>query len=176
MGNINRSDVVAYFQAQITNPINAAGKWAADNDPSAAASSYSGNGRLLYQMDAGQVLTYSPDGDIPVGNISVSTLSSVLKNAATVLSRARMVHLVKASYPYTSYFYDATVLAHMTAAYQTGMATADLAGGDVSWTEVVNFITSLQSEVTAWQNTTLTFAEYYCHSSCHTNHSSRGRR
>lgn len=176
MSIINRSDVISYFQSQITNPINGTGKWATDNDPSADASSYSGSGRLLYQMGAGQVLTYGPAGEIPAGAVSVSTLSYVLKNAATVLSRARMVRLIKTSYPYSSYWYDSTTLAHMSSAYQTGMGTADLVGGNVSWSQVVAFINSLQGEVTAWRNNTLTFVEYYCHSSCHSNHSSRGRR
>ena len=178
MANITKGDVVSYMQALITQPVNGTRKWATDNNPTGAATSYS-PGPLTNYMYAGQVLTYSPGtSEVSGGTVSLAQTCAVLRNAAQVLSRARNVRLIRTSYPYSSYFYDQTVLTHMNSGYQAAIGDfpANPAYGNATVAAINTFVDGLNGVVAAYRNSTLTFVEYYCHSSCHSNHSSRGRR
>lgn len=179
MTDITRDSAVLYMQQLMRDPINALGKWASDNDPTGAASSYS-PGPLTPNMLPGQTVSSSPLGSEITSTTDIirTEVCNVLRNAAVILSRCRNVRLVKTSYPYSSNFFDVTQATHMNAAYQisSGSLPADVPAGDISYATLTAFVDSINTIVTNHRNTTLTFVEYYCHSNCHSNHSSRGRR
>lgn len=133
---------------------------------------------------AGNTVSSSPvAGDIAFGNLSLGAVATLLQNTAIVLSRARLVRLIKqyrstlGGYVPMVTAYDTTNHAHLTAAYQlssTGVTSPSV--GDVDASVFNTFVTNLQSAVTSHRNTLVTFTETWCHSSCHSSHSSRSRR
>jgi hypothetical protein len=189
--NATRASVVAQFQAIITQPINATSKWSTGANPGSTAggaigvAGTPGNGfvpdALINIVQPGDVVYAGPyNTDIAAGNASVSNTQLVLQNAAIALSASRLVRLLKISYPYTSYFYDATAPTHLNASYQMASAPTVPAAPDGTYTLSAStldaYINTLLTAIQINYNSVVTLTEYYCHSSCHTNHTSRGRR
>lgn len=133
---------------------------------------------------AGNTVTSSPAAsDLTLGNISLSAVQTLLENTARVLSRARRVRLIKryratlSGYTPLTTAYDETEVAHLSSAYQlASTGVTPLASGNLDASNFNTFVDQLEAAVTAHRNSTLTFTETWCHSSCHSNHSSRGRR
>lgn len=143
---------------------------------------------LSSNLLAGNTVTTSPTAaEIALGNLDLSNLATLLQNAAIVCSRARSVRLRKyynATYiagsptpPASTLVYDVTNVAHLSSAWQLGSTgVANPAAGDVDASAFNSFISQLETAVTTHRNTVVNFTEQWCHSSCHTNHSSRNRR
>lgn len=190
--NITKSDsapgALAQFQTNIANGINAAGKWATDaynpfygNYPLPGYWLYSDSWGGYTPLKAGQEVSSQPNPwDLPSANIVLGELDWALRSASVALSNARQLHLVK--YYYDQY-YNAVlwadwgvVLGHMTDNFRMGDPGGSIGGGDVTAAGIDNFVTWLGAVLGGHQANTVNFVEYWCHSACHSNHSSRNRR
>lgn len=118
MADVSRDSAVAYFNQQLSQPINGiANKWSTTNNPTGAASSYAPTA-LINNLRSGDLVADPVTGaSLTPGNVSLSQLVSVLRTSAILLSRARMVRLCRTSYPYSSCFFDQTRVANMTDAF-----------------------------------------------------------
>lgn len=191
-------DATNTFNTQITDVVNAIVKWTNTSGayaviPSPLPTRPSGWTQtntvtgytptsLNPQLLPGQMVASSAAINVSIAttaNLSVSVLSTLLINSAKALSRCRLVN-------FKQYYQDdntsnqlltnVTDEAHMQAAYQLGSIAATLAGGDVDASLFNTFIGQLSTAVTNHRNTTLFFSEQWCHTSCHSSHSSRSRR
>lgn len=184
--NITRADATATFKTQITDPVNALPKWHAGSNPGGANVPLGGLSSASPALLNTVVLntttvSLSPiASEVALGNVSAGALGSLLQTTAIVLSRARNVRLQK-YYNNTvgagNYiFYDQTNIAHLSPAYQLGATGVPNPSGNLSASAFNTFVTQLQTAVTNHRNSTILFVEQWCHSSCHSSHSSRGRR
>lgn len=184
----SRADVTGQFRQQITNPVNTLVVWHSGSHPggvppvAGATLSSSTPGPLGSNLNFGTSIfpTFPATTDLPLGAISVSTLGTLMRNAAVLMSRAREVTLIR---QYTTgatpnVVSTQTAIAHMNATWQLGSTASVInpPAGNVSASAYATFINSLQTLVTNHRNTTVTFTETWCHSNCHSNHSSRNRR
>lgn len=185
--DLTRNDVASAFKTQITDVVNALSKWHSGSNPGGANAPLSGSvssyspAPLTSSLLASTTVTTSPTAaELVVGDASLAAVNTLLRNTAIVCSRARMVRLMKyynnTNAGTNSLLYDQTNLAHLNSTYQLSSLAPTLAAGDASASAFDTFITNLQTAVTNHRNTTLTFTEQWCHSSCHSSHSSRGRR
>lgn len=191
--NITKADtapgILAQFQSQITDFVNAQSKWASDgtnpfyyNYPLGGYYVASDSWGGYVPLKAGQTVSTAPDaGSLPSADIVASQVDLALRNAAVALSNARQMHLQK-------YYYDpafalilwadfGVVLGHLTDNFQMATPGSGLsAGTDVVASTVDTFVNTLDATLTAHRNSTVTFQEYWCHAACHSSHSSRNRR
>jgi hypothetical protein len=72
--------------------------------------------------------------------------------------------------------YNVTNPAHLVPIYGLSTTGVTNPSGNLSASGFNTFVTQLQTAVTNHRNTVVTFDEYWCHNSCHSNHSSRSRR
>ena len=183
--SIVKSEITTKFRTEITDIINATGKWHATSWPSGAPSSGGTRGSVTPgvlgdNLLPGETVTTAPlDTDIPFGDISLSQFILQLRTAASILSRCRNVRLIKMYQTGSTNAteYDVTAPAHMSSAWEKAAGTfSSIPGGDVSASAVLTFINTLNAEISAHRNSVVTFTENWCHSNCHNNHSSRNRR
>jgi hypothetical protein len=188
--DITRAGIVDDFYNAITLPVNSAAKWHSGSNPGGVIQSGIVAGStvtnytpssLQSNLLSGTTVSTSPTaGELAVGDASLGAVNTLLRNTAQVLSRSRNVRLMKyygTSYGVATLAYDATNLAHMSSSWQIAIGSVpSLGGGEVTASAFNTFITNLTNTVTAHRNTTLTFTELWCHSNCHSNHSSRSRR
>lgn len=139
--------------------------------------------------------------DLPQAEVVATTLVSAFQAAAQLLSRVRVYQLQKLynsgvltitdEWHSTGVPFGGTGIDHgpfngidyfhYVSTYQKG-AFASLpgtlaAGSNVGAASLDAVVAAVSAEVTAWRDTLpVTLQEYWCHSSCHSNHSSRGRR
>lgn len=184
--NATRADATATFRTQITDPVNAISKWHATNNPAGAnvplgGLSSASPALLSAVLLNTNVVTNSPTtAEFTFSTLSTSALGTLFQNAAIVLSRARNVRLVKyysdTNSGTNNIFFDQTAVSHLNSAYQLSSTGVTTPTGTVSASAFNTFVSQLQTAVTNHRNATLTFTEQWCHSSCHSSHSSRGRR
>lgn len=196
--NITKSDsspgVLQQFQTQVTNVINAAEKWSADGTdkflskvPIPGYSISTTNFGGVDPLKSGQTLTSQPDpGSLTTPTILASAIELALRNASVVLSNARKINLKK--YYYNSAYAPVlwadygVVMAHLSDAYRIAIGSVPGSGGtvtsgaNISATTLDAYVTTLNNTLQAHQNSTVQFTEYWCHSACHSSHSSRNRR
>lgn len=184
---ITRAEFTETFRSQVTDPVNAIPKWHASSNPAGGnvpSGSFSSASPVLLSsvLLNGPTITSSPVASELAGftAVSASLAASHLQNTAIILSRARQVRLVKYyndTVTYGNYvFFDQTAVSHLNSSYQLTTTGISNPSGTLSATGFNLFVTQLQNAVTAARNNTLTFTEQWCHTSCHANHSSRGRR
>lgn len=195
--NIIRSEVTDTFNSQVTDVVNAISKWSTSTTAQNAApaplpgipggwtqtntvSSYS-PASLNSEMLAGSTVypAASVIAGLPLGNASYTVLGNLLINTSLVLSRCRNVNLKKYYQDDNSsnlLLFNVTNPAHMASLYQSSSLGVGFGGGDIDASSFNTFVSQLSAAVTAHRNTTLFFTEQWCHTSCHSSHSSRGRR
>jgi hypothetical protein len=119
------------------------------------------------------------ENDITDASVTASTIVNQFRNYASALSRIRRARLIKyfsSSFPPDiraglSVSYDETQMTSLDAKYATSMNGVGVAG--VSSTQLIvgnninQFVNNLSSAINDARNSTLTFEEFYCHSSCH---------
>lgn len=197
--NITKSDVaaggvLAQFQANVTDVINNASKWNTTGTdyflskyPLAGYSLNSTNFGGVDPMKAGTYLTSQPDTtSLTTPNVLASAIEGALRNACVVLSNARKINLTKYYYntAYTPVLWAAWAgqLAHLSDAYRIALGSVPTSGGtvaagaNVSASTLDAYVTTLNNTLANHQNTVVSFVEYWCHSACHSSHSSRNRR
>ncbi len=195
--NVTKSDaapgVLQQFQTQVTNFINATSKWSADGTDyflsKAPITGYSINTTNFGGVDplkSGQVLTSQPDPvTLSSADVIASAIETTLRVAAVTLSNARKINLTK-------YYYNTTyvpvlwhdygvVMAHLSDAYRIALGSVPTSaavetGQNISAVALDTYVTTLDNTLQAHQNTVVAFTEYWCHSACHSSHSSRNRR
>lgn len=186
--NTSRADVTGQFRQEITNVVNTLVVWHSGSHPGGVPPnvgdtlSSSTPGPLGSNLNFGTSIfpTFPATSDLPTGAISRSTLSSLMRNAAVLMSRAREVTLIR---QFTTGVTNSTVstqtaIAHMNATWQLAStaSVSDPPAGNVDASAYTTFINNLETLVTNHRNSTVVFTEVWCHSNCHSNHSSRNRR
>lgn len=197
--NITKSDVTAggilvQFQTNVGNVINNASKWNTTGTdyflskyPLAGYSLNTTNFGGVDPMKAGSFLSSQPDPtSLTTPTILASAIEGALRNACVALSNARKINLTK-------YYYDtayspvqwaswAGQLAHLSDVYRIALGAVPTSGGtvaagaNVSASALDAYVTTLNNTLTNHQNTVVNFEEFWCHSACHSSHSSRNRR
>jgi hypothetical protein len=183
--DITAASAVSNFQTLIRDPVNnISGKWTSSSHPGGVAItgyptlSSATPSTLASALLAGDQITTAPiASSIPAGDLNLATFRNILLNAASVLGQCRYATLNKYYGSGASWIFYNTQsnYAHLNSSYALAISTP-YTSGDVSASVLDNYVLTLQTAVTNWRNTTVTFAEYWCHSNCHSNHSSRGRR
>lgn len=117
--------------------------------------------------------------NISDANVTASTIVNQFKGYASALSRIRKARLIKY---YSTTFpadaraesridYDQTEVASLAEKYATSMndigVSSVSSGESISASNLDQFVTNLSNAINEARNNTLTFKEYYCHSSCH---------
>jgi hypothetical protein len=119
------------------------------------------------------------EDNIGDANVTASTIVDQFRNYASALSRIRNARLIKY---YSTTFpanvraesrvdFDQTQMTSLDAKYATSMNGVDVSS--VSSTQTIvgsninQFVNNLSAAINSARNSTLTFKEYYCHSSCH---------
>jgi hypothetical protein len=119
------------------------------------------------------------ENNISDANVTASTIVNEFRGYASALSRIRKARLIKY---YSTTFpadaraesrvdYDQTEVASLAEKYATSMNDVGVANVSsaqlISGANINQFVTNLSDAINAARNNTLTFKEYYCHSSCH---------
>ena len=123
--------------------------------------------------------TGSIEDDIADANVTASTIVTQFKNYASSLSRIRNARLIKY---YSTTFpadaraesrvdYDETEIASLHEKYATSMEDISVgtvaSGNSIDASDLDDFVNRLSSAINDAREDTVTFKEYYCHSSCH---------
>lgn len=143
-----------------------------------AGTDYGGVAPLL---PSGNLANGPVAGDIAGANVSAAVLVSAFQNFASILSGARLYQVNKT---YLSIFGNSSFnygpnLGSMTSPYwgSPGSFSVSLsANTDINAASIDAVVNSVDAQITGIRNTTLQFNETWCHTSCHSSHSSRGRR
>lgn len=183
MTAISRSSAISLVQAMMVTPINQMAKWALDNDPTGAGITQAIPNPLNWDMAGGQIASSYPyDSSITSASLNKLELIEIMRNTAVYVSHIRMVRLQKSNYPYTAFWYDNTAPANMWPPFGLSITsipypTPGVVDGGVEMLDITRYAQELNTVVTNWRNTTLSYVEKYCHSNCHSNcHGNRGRR
>ena len=114
--------------------------------------------------------------DIGDTNITAATLVTNFKSYATALSRiryCRLIHYYNNNGSYGVTYDDTQITSTGRTDFQADMSGVSSAGitsgSNITATNIDNFVTNLSNAIAGNRNSTLTFSEYYCHSSCHSN-------
>lgn len=135
---------------------------------------------------SGLSVTNSPQTtDLPSADIVASTLETALRNATVELSNVRAFTLKKyyTTTSGTTEYATFSATGNLTDAYRLAYGSTPAGAGyniaaaqNVSASNLDSYVTALNNALTAHRGSTVTFNEYWCHSSCHSSHSSRTRR
>lgn len=165
--NITKANIVASMAA-LSSTYNAGIVWASNNQP--------------FQTDitGGTTSGYSQtlESDISDTNITASTLTANFRAYARLLSRIRIVRLVKyyqtQGDPRARIDYDISNITNLTSAYDAVAYGVSLDGitppsvdGTVSASQLDAFVTSLSTAINTNRTSQVTIEEFYCHSNCH---------
>lgn len=180
--------VTDQFRTQITDAVNALPKQASDtgnffgyNSPYIgylAGDDYGG----VPPLQAGQTLTTSPLGvDVAGANVSASVLVTLFQNTASVLTSARNYQVLKT---YLSIYGNSAALygpalGNLTSPYRASpgsFAVGLTANTNVNAVALDAVVNTVDAAIAAVRVSTVTFNETWCHTSCHSSHSSRSRR
>jgi hypothetical protein len=149
-----------------------------------SSTNYGGVAPLTAPLVPPNTVTNAPEAsDVPGVDIASAALVSLFQTTAVTLSRVRQYSMVKtylSPAPVVQLsLTEATRYGYLTAAYQMAPPAVPLTG-DISANTVPGSIdvvvAAIDAAITAHRNTTVAFTETWCHSSCHSSHSSRGRR
>lgn len=130
-------------------------------------------------------VTYSPSTASLAANIAATALETALRNATAELSNYRAFTLTKrystdaGTYVWASF----SAYGNLTDAYRIATGSIPLgspygvaAGQQVNAANLDNYVAALGSVLSSHSVSSVAFNEYWCHSSCHSSHSSRTRR
>lgn len=195
--NVIRSEATDTFNSQVTDVVNAISKWASDTSGQLAVpaplpgipggwtqtntpSSYSPSALTPLMLPGQQVASSAAvSAGLTPGPASYTVLLNLLTNTSLTLSRCRLVNLKKYYQDDNSsnlLLFNVTNPAHMISLYQSSSLGVGFASGDIDASLFNSWVSNLSAAITAHRNTTLFFTEQWCHTSCHSSHSSRGRR
>ena len=169
--NITKANIVDQFEAA-RNSINSLIVWSAGSHPfnPAASNDYGSNNPAQGGAEAVGEL----DPNIGDTIITASTIVNQFRNYSVALSRIRYCRLIRYYNTQGSNgvtYDDTQITATGRTDFQRGMD--DVSVNDVAASNTISaggidaFVSNLSSTIAGHRNSTLTFSEYYCHSSCH---------
>jgi hypothetical protein len=162
--NITKSNIVATMES-VRNTFNSDIVWASNNQPFQTD---------ITGGDTSGYATGSFAADISDTNVTASTIVSNFRSYATLLSRIRIVRLLK-------YYqvqddaaarldYDVYNITNLNSDYQADMTPYGFNAGDnINASNLDQFVGNLAGAISSNRNNVVTIAEYYCHSNCHGN-------
>jgi hypothetical protein len=191
--------ILAQFQTQVTDVVNGLSKWNIGgtneflyNAPVLSFAIDSTNFGGSAPLKAGSTVSTEPTASA-LSDVKVSAedavfgVETVLRNAVVALSNARQHRLRK-------YYYNAVYtlilhadygvqMGHLTDTYRIALGSVPTSpapnvqlNSPVSASTLDAYVTTLDGILTAHRANTVDFNEYWCHSACHSSHSSRNRR
>jgi hypothetical protein len=169
---ITKANIVAQFKT-IRDTYNSGIVWHSTNNPfTPSASNNYGSAQLIGGTSAGYA-TGTIEDNILDSEVVASTIVTQFKSYATSLSRIRSARLIK--YYNTngsnSATYDQTQITNLNSSYQSLMDpvlfTNVTKDSLLTASDLDAFVARLSTAINTNRTTTLTFIEYYCHSSCH---------
>lgn len=186
---ITKANMISDFNTLVISARNSAVIWAlgegawgggSSGDPfypnNSIGTYVSGSGDPLGARTASSAVTGSLSSVIGATNIYNTFVSTA--NAATNIRTVRLIKYYNTDGTY-NIAWDYTRVGSMNSTYLTGVSTSSnpTAGALITAAGLDNFVASIVNSMTSIRNTTVTFQEFYCHTSCHSScHSSRGRR
>ncbi|MEI6421940.1 MAG: hypothetical protein WCP55_06950 [Lentisphaerota bacterium] len=189
--SITKSSLITAINADVLNVSNALIQWYAGNSnlyPNYGPWSFVSRD---YYPDGGtavegpSALTTPTTADIGDTLVTASTIYNTFVNYSNVFTRIRRVRILKYYNSGGTYglSFDQTAYISLNSYFQGTVSvpagdTANISSNHVASAANMNqFINDLQLSLDGINKGTLTFREYYCHSSCHGNcHNNRGRR
>jgi len=165
--NITKANIVEAMAA-LSSTYNTGIVWHSTNQPFQTDITGGGAGGYSHTLES----------DISDTNITASTLTTNFRAYARLLSRIRIVRLLKwyqiQGDVRASLSSDASNITNLSAAYDAVAFDVSLAGttppsadGTVSASELDAFVASLSTAISTNRNSQVTIEEFYCHSNCH---------
>lgn len=181
--NITKANIVSSFKT-MRDTYNAGITWHSAFSPftPSAENTYNGVNNDRANPASGTSAGFATgniENNISDANITASTIVNQFREYATALSRIRNARLIKyysTTFPTNiraglSVSYDQTQMASLDAKFATSMAgvgVANVATNQLILGSNINqFVNNLEVSIYTARNSTLTFEEFYCHSSCH---------
>jgi hypothetical protein len=160
--NITKQNIVDAMES-VRNSYNTGIVWGTNSNPF-SQTDYTGGSTDGYA-------TQSFAGDISDANVTASTIVSNFRGYATLLSRIRLVRLLKwyqvQGNPRSNLNYDNTQLTNMNSNYQWNADGGFGAGETINASNLDSFVNYLSTNINNYRNSTVTVEEFYCHSNCH---------
>lgn len=178
-GSITKQSMADDVNASIIDPLNAIINWSNSNTPFYPYGAASGSYQYTDPAAPGlgpSSYSQSTTADYPDTNVTASTIVNAYIYYAGIMSRVRSVRLLKYYNP-SGYFYDATAYTSLSG-NQSAIGNPGIigTGSTVSVSGLSSLLSNLYSQSVANRDSTLTYTEYWCHSSCHSSYGARGRR
>jgi hypothetical protein len=181
--NITKANIVSSFKS-MRDSYNTGIVWHSGSHPFNANAENTYNGAVNDRTNpasgpsAGHA-TGNIENNITDANVTASTIVNQFRNYATALSRIRRARLVRyfsSSFPANiraglSVTFDQTNVTSLDGKFATSMDNVGISGVDAGQLivggNVDQFVNNLSTAINNARNSTLTFEEFYCHSSCH---------
>lgn len=171
--NVTKATITEQF-ASLRNTVNGYIVWHSGNHPFNPGASNDYGSNLPAQGSGSGEATGDLGSAIGDTNITASTIVSQFRNYSTALSRIRRCRLIR--YYNTNgsngvTYDDTQTTSTGRTDFQAGMDGVDRS--DIASTNTITasgidtFVSNLSTAISNNRNSTLTFQEYYCHSSCH---------
>ena len=181
--NITKANIVSSFKT-MRDSYNTGIVWHTSNSPftPTAENTYDGVNNVRVNPASGPSAGHALgniENDITDANVTASTIVNQFRNYATALSRIRKARLIKyfsSSFPANiraglSVTSDVTEIASLGSEHETSMNTVGVSNVAqaqlISGSNINQFVNNLSASINTARNNTLTFEEFYCHSSCH---------
>lgn len=161
--NITKANIVASMEA-VRNAYNQGIAWHSGNQP--FQNNITGGDSSGYSLE-------SFSAAISDTNVTASTIVNNFRQYASLLSRIRLVRLLKwfqiQDNPRAQLNFDQTNMTNLNGNYAAGMGGSNVpnTGVTISGSELEAFVQSLSSAINSNRNSTVTIEEFYCHSNCH---------
>jgi hypothetical protein len=114
---------------------------------------------------------HAAEGDISDTNVTASTITTLFRDYASLLSRIRSVRLLKwyqiQGDPRASLSSDETNITNLNNDYRADMTGGPVSGNVVDASDLDDFLGALSTAINNNRTSTVTIEEFYCHSNCH---------
>lgn len=181
--NITKANIVSSFKT-MRDTYNTGIVWHSGNHPfnPNAENTYNGVVNDRVNPASGPSTGYatgSIENNINDANVTAATIVNQFRNHASALSRIRRARLIRyfsTTFPrndraQSRVDFDQTQMTSLDSKYATSMnnvGVANVATGQlISGSNINQFVNNLSTAINNARNSTLTFQEFYCHSSCH---------
>jgi hypothetical protein len=181
--NITKANIVSSFKT-MRDTYNSGIVWHSGSHPfnANAENTYNGVNNDRTNPASGPSAGFATgniEDNITDANVTASTIVNQFRNYATALSRIRRARLIRyfsTSFPANiraglSVTFDQTQVTSLDGKFATSMNNVGVA--NVATNQLIvganinQFVNNLSAAINTARNSTLTFQEFYCHSSCH---------
>lgn len=181
--NITKANIVSSFKT-MRDTYNTGIVWHSSSHPfnPGAENTYNGVNNDRTNPASGPSTGFATgniENNITDANVTAATIVNQFRNHASALSRIRRARLIRyfsTSFPRNiraglSVTFDQTQITSLDGKYATSMNNVGVA--NVATNQLIvganinQFVNNLSAAINTARNSTLTFQEFYCHSSCH---------